>query len=60
MLYITSRLILEISNSTIHKSKPGSDQTDHVTVEYKKADGSHVTTRHVPVVSHNFSTVSIL
>lgn len=31
----------------IHKSKPGGDPKDHVTVQYKKANGDHVTTKHV-------------
>ncbi|KZT68524.1 hypothetical protein DAEQUDRAFT_766328 [Daedalea quercina L-15889] len=33
----------------IHKSQPGGDQKEHVTVDYKKADGDHVTTKHVYV-----------
>ncbi|KAL0953786.1 hypothetical protein HGRIS_004970 [Hohenbuehelia grisea] len=32
----------------VHKSKPGGDQQDHVTVEYKN-NGAHVTTQHVPM-----------
>jgi len=31
----------------VHKSPKGGDQRDHVTVHYKKPDGSHVTTKHV-------------
>ncbi|OCH96307.1 hypothetical protein OBBRIDRAFT_830186 [Obba rivulosa] len=33
--------------SGIHKSRPGGDPKDHVTVQYKKSNGDHVTTKHV-------------
>ncbi|KAL1665699.1 hypothetical protein EV122DRAFT_275548 [Schizophyllum commune] len=31
-----------------HKSPLGGDQVDHVTVDYQKANGDHVTTKHIP------------
>jgi hypothetical protein len=38
-----------IIRSEVHKGGTNPNEGDHVTVEYKKDDDTHVTTKHVPV-----------
>lgn len=38
-------LIMILYSGGVHKSK--SDRKDHATVDYKKSDGTHVSTKHI-------------